>query len=258
MTRGALPGGLVTFMFSDVCESTRLIQAIGDGYLPMLMEYRRILRSVLPSGGGIEMSVEADAGYFVFVDATAGLLACASAQRMFSTGPWPSEVARPSVRIGLNTGFADPVDGEYVSAEVHRAARVAGLAGAGQVLCTAATARAARLPAAQGRFVDIGLHHLRGFARNERLYALTWSGSETPRSTARPRSRPAGKTLTRAESEVARLVTEGLSNTRIAQRLYLSRFTVESHLKHIFAKLGVSSRAEMTAVLIRRQMVDDV
>jgi class 3 adenylate cyclase len=64
----------------------------------------------------------------------------------------------------------------------------------------------------------------------------------------RPRvERPAANALTRAETAVARLVAEGLSNPQIAHRLYISRHTAETHMKHIFAKLGVSSRAELAA-----------
>jgi DNA-binding CsgD family transcriptional regulator len=65
------------------------------------------------------------------------------------------------------------------------------------------------------------------------------------------RRRPAGA-LTRAEVAVARLVAEGLSNPQIAKRLYISRHTAETHMKHIFAKLGVSSRAELAARIASR------
>jgi class 3 adenylate cyclase/DNA-binding CsgD family transcriptional regulator len=60
-----------------------------------------------------------------------------------------------------------------------------------------------------------------------------------------------GSALTRTESAVARLVAEGLSNPQIAKRLYISRHTAETHMKHIFSKLGVSSRAELAATVAR-------
>ena len=57
--------------------------------------------------------------------------------------------------------------------------------------------------------------------------------------------------LTDAERRVAHLVAGGLGNREVAERLYLSRYTVETHLKHVFAKLGVSSRSELAALASR-------
>jgi pimeloyl-ACP methyl ester carboxylesterase/DNA-binding CsgD family transcriptional regulator len=68
----------------------------------------------------------------------------------------------------------------------------------------------------------------------------------------RPRRPATGwAALTDAERRVADLVAGGLGNREVAERLYLSRYTVETHLKHAFAKLGVSSRAELAAVAPR-------
>jgi non-specific serine/threonine protein kinase len=53
--------------------------------------------------------------------------------------------------------------------------------------------------------------------------------------------------LSARETEVARLVAEGLSNPAIAARLHLSKPTVASHVTHILTKLGCSSRAQMAA-----------
>jgi DNA-binding CsgD family transcriptional regulator len=57
--------------------------------------------------------------------------------------------------------------------------------------------------------------------------------------------------LTGAERTTALLVAEGLSNPAIASRLFVSRHTVESHLKHAYAKLGISSRVELAAFVLR-------
>ena len=69
----------------------------------------------------------------------------------------------------------------------------------------------------------------------------------------RPGSRPprpalGWPSLTEAELPVVRLAAEGHTNADIADRLCLSRYTVETHLKHVFAKLGVESRAELAAL----------
>ena len=57
--------------------------------------------------------------------------------------------------------------------------------------------------------------------------------------------------LTEAERRVAALAADGLANRDIADRLFISRYTVETHLKHLFAKLGVVSRAELAGVVAR-------
>ncbi|MGH3292946.1 MAG: helix-turn-helix domain-containing protein, partial [Trebonia sp.] len=61
------------------------------------------------------------------------------------------------------------------------------------------------------------------------------------------------KALTRREREVAELVADGLGNREIAERLYLSKRTVDSHVEHVFTKLGFSSRAQLTAWVLERR-----
>jgi DNA-binding CsgD family transcriptional regulator len=70
-----------------------------------------------------------------------------------------------------------------------------------------------------------------------------------------PRRRPATgwPSLTPAEREVVRLVAEHCSNPEIADQLFITRATVKTHLAHIFAKVGVSSRSELAAYAIHRQ-----
>ena len=61
--------------------------------------------------------------------------------------------------------------------------------------------------------------------------------------------------LSEAEGRVVRLVAEGLTNRQIGERLYLSRFTVDAHLRHVFAKLGLSSRVALTRAYLDRLAV---
>jgi DNA-binding CsgD family transcriptional regulator len=63
-----------------------------------------------------------------------------------------------------------------------------------------------------------------------------------------PRGRVGWMSLTEAERQVVALAAQGLSNAEIASDLFLSRFTVETHLKHVFTKLGVRSRAELASL----------
>jgi predicted ATPase/class 3 adenylate cyclase len=181
-----LPSGLVTFLFTDIEGSTRLAQMLGAGYRPVLTEHRRLLRATLSARGGTELFTEGDSFFVAFESASAAVDACVTAQRALAAHDWPSPAAAPRVRMGLHTGHAVPLAGEYASPEVHRAARIAAAAHGGQVLCSAATARhAAPLPA-EAQLLDLGLHRLRGFDDRERLFQLVAPGLE--RQFPRPRT----------------------------------------------------------------------
>ena len=69
-----------------------------------------------------------------------------------------------------------------------------------------------------------------------------------------PRQEYGADALSPRELEVADLVAEGLSNPAIARRLYLSRPTVASHVAHILAKLGFSTRAQIAAWAVQRRV----
>jgi predicted ATPase/class 3 adenylate cyclase len=180
-----LPSGLVTFLFTDIEGSTRLAQMLGSQYRSVLAEHRQVLRAAL-SAHGCELFTEGDSLFIAFQDANAALVACATAQRDLAGHRWSAPHVRPLVRMGLHTGYAEPRDGEYASAEVHRAARVAAAAHGGQVLCSAATAQQAGTFDDGAWLLDLGLHRLRGFDGRERLFQLVSEGLE--RQFPRPRT----------------------------------------------------------------------
>jgi DNA-binding CsgD family transcriptional regulator len=80
--------------------------------------------------------------------------------------------------------------------------------------------------------------------------ALEWA-----RRARGPRRRPPGgwDSLTPTELKVAELVAEGLTNPQVAERMFVSPGTVKTHIAHIFRKLDVHSRAELTAEAVRQQ-----
>lgn len=181
-----LPSGLVTFLFTDIEGSTRLAQLLGGQYRPMLAQHRQILRRALGASDGVAMFTEGDSVFAVFADANAALRACIEGQRALAAHRWPNPEARPKVRMGLHSGFAQPVAGEYATPVVHRAARVAAAAHGGQVLCSAATAHLANQLPEDASLVDLGLFQLRGFDGRERLFQLVADGLE--RTFPRPRT----------------------------------------------------------------------
>ena len=183
--RPSLPSGQVTFLFTDIEASTRMAQALGEGYRPVLHQHRAILRETIGTYDGAELLTEGDSFFIAFHDATHALHACVTAQRAMDTYPWPTPTAQPRVRMGLHTGHAVPYGGEYASHEVHRAARVASAAHGGQVLCSGTTAARAELPDSAW-LLDLGLHRLRGFDDAERLYQLVAPGLD--RHFPRPRT----------------------------------------------------------------------
>src|SRR6476619_5365977 len=100
-----LPSGTVTFLFTDIEGSTRLIQSVGPGYGALLEEHRRLIRGAAAANGGIDFGSEGDALFLVFTSAPGAIAAAAEAQRALAAHPWPEgQVIR--VRIGVHTGEA--------------------------------------------------------------------------------------------------------------------------------------------------------
>ena len=83
-----------------------------------------------------------------------------------------------------------------------------------------------------------------------RLRALGGSRGRGRRSA---RAATGWESLTPTELDVVALVADGLTNRQVGERLFISRYTVETHLKHVFAKLGLASRVELAAEVIRRR-----
>lgn len=94
----------------------------------------------------------------------------------------------------------------------------------------------------------------RDVARTEA--GLRAAGIRPGRRGQRSRPRDGWPSLTPTEQTVAQLVAEGLSNPQIGARLFVSRRTVQTHLWHVFAKLDVSSRAQLAAEVMRRSAAD--
>jgi len=157
-----LPAGTVTFLFTDVEGSTKLLHELGaDEYAQALGEHRRILREAFTAHGGVEVDTQGDAFFVAFPTAPGALQAAADGVEELTPGPI-------RVRIGIHTGT--PLLGEegYVGVDVHRAARIAAAGHGGQVLVSVSTAA---LTGSEG-LRDLGEHRLKDLSAPERIYQL--------------------------------------------------------------------------------------
>jgi predicted ATPase/class 3 adenylate cyclase len=171
-----LPTGTVTFFFSDIEGSTRLIQRLGEGYPQVLLAHHTVLREALAANGGHELRTEGDSFFIVFDSALQACAGAAAAQRALHAQKWP-EGGAVHVRIGVHTGEATLVGNEYLGLDVHRAARVASAGHGGQVLVSETTRALVDHALPPGLTLkDLGLHRLKDLAQPERLFQLTVDG----------------------------------------------------------------------------------
>jgi len=162
MAGNALPSGTVTFLFTDVEGSTKLLNLLGEvRYGEALAEHRRLLRAAFGPRGGVEVDTQGDAFFIAFSGAPEALAAAADARSALEGGAI-------RIRVGIHTGTPLLTDEGYVGVDVHRAARIAAAGHGGQVLVSAAT-----VAVSDGvNLVDLGEHRLKDLAAPERLYQL--------------------------------------------------------------------------------------
>jgi predicted ATPase/class 3 adenylate cyclase len=172
-----LPTGTLTFLFSDIEGSTRLVQALGAGFPAVLERHHQLLRGAFDEGDGVEVATEGDSFFVVFASAVAAVRSAAAAQRALLAENWPAEVGQLRVRMGLHTGEGTLGGDNYVGLDVHRAARIASAANGGQTLLSDATRvlTEASLPAGL-HFRDLGEYRLKDLDNPEQLVQLVIDG----------------------------------------------------------------------------------
>ncbi len=128
-----LPSGDVTFVFSDIEGSTRLLKRLGSRYDTLYERHAELLRHAWRGHEGHEVSTEGDSFFVAFTNPADAITACAEGQRLLAAEPWPDDgVVR--VRMGIHSGLASPRNGDYLALAVNRAKRVSDAAHGGQVL----------------------------------------------------------------------------------------------------------------------------
>lgn len=171
-----LPRGTVTFMFTDIQGSTKLLQRLGDGYGPALSTHRSLMREAFSARSGVEVDTQGDAFFVAFPDATQAVRAAVECQRVLIDHPW--EHGDPVlVRMGLHTGSPTIVDEHYVGLDVHRGARICGAAHGGQIVVSAETMEALDVAARAGLdVVALGPHRLKDLEEPENLFQISVPG----------------------------------------------------------------------------------
>ncbi len=180
------PTGTVTFVFSDIEGSTRLLRALGDDYPRVLAEHRELLEAAARSHRGHVMGTEGDALFVAFAEAPSALASAIAGQRAMVAHEWPP--GHPvRVRVGIHTGEVLRVDDDYVGLALHETARITSAANGGQILLSGATRSLVANQLPDGvHLVDLGLHRLKDLAEPERLFQV--DDPETPGPFPPPRS----------------------------------------------------------------------
>ena len=202
--RDDLPTGTVTFLFTDVEGSTKLLHSLGaDEYADALAEHRRLIRAACAAEGGVEVDTQGDAFFFAFPTAPGALAAAEEFMEALAAGPI-------QVRAGLHTGTPLVTDEGYVGDDVHFAARVAATSHGGQVILSQTTARLIETD-----FQELGEHRLKDIEQAVPLYQVG-EGSFPPLRTISNTNlpRPASSFLGR-EAELAQVLARLQDGARL-------------------------------------------
>jgi predicted ATPase/class 3 adenylate cyclase len=210
-SRTDLPSGVITCLFSDIEGSTQMLRELGSEFKAVLGRHRELLRAAWTANGGHEVQTIGDGFFVVFSDGGSAVAAAIAAQRSLAAEEWPGRV-----RIGMHTGYARPIAGDYTALVVHQAARVAGAARGGQTLLTEETAAGVD----ESLIRPLGRFRVRDFDRPIELYAAAEGVSAVD---VQPRVPPAdGHNLTRPKTSI---VGRSEDLARLGERIAPGRLT---------------------------------
>jgi class 3 adenylate cyclase len=170
-----LPGGTVTFLFTDIEGSTRLLQELGDSYGDVVRDHRSLLRDHLGGKGGTEVDTQGDAFFYSFPRARDAVAGAVAAQRALADHGWP-DGAEVKVRMGLHTGEPSVGEEGYLGMDVVRAARICSAGHGGQILLSETTRALIGNDLPEGvSVVDLGQQNLKD-VQHERIFQLALDG----------------------------------------------------------------------------------
>jgi predicted ATPase/class 3 adenylate cyclase len=171
------PAATLTFLFSDIEGSTRLLAALGsEAYTRVLERQAAIMRAALTKHGGREEGTEGDSFFVVFDSAVAAVEAAVEAQRALASEPWPAG-GEVTVRMGLHAGEASTSAAGLVGLDIHRAARIAASAHGGQVVVSEAVRTLVAADLAGGISLrSLGSHRLKDLREPQPLSQIVADG----------------------------------------------------------------------------------
>jgi predicted ATPase/class 3 adenylate cyclase len=171
-----LPTGTVTFLFTDIEGSTRLLQQLGDRYSRVFEECQRLLRAAFQEWNGHEVDTQGDAFFVAFARATDAVSAAVDGLHALAVHSWTEDVV-VRVRMGLHTGEPQLSSEGYIGIDVHHGARVMSAGHGGQVLLSQATRDLVvhQLPGGVS-LRDMGEHRLKDLQRPVHLFQLVIAG----------------------------------------------------------------------------------
>jgi predicted ATPase/class 3 adenylate cyclase len=193
--RGAheLPTGTVTFVFTDIEGSTRLLGALGpDDFADILEAHQGLVREVAADAGGVEVGTEGDAFFLVFPSASDAVRAAGEIQRRLAAGEGGGDRGL-AIRMGMHTGEGKLRGDDYVGMDIHRAARIAAAGHGGQILVSEQTRGLTKDEVPGGlSFSALGAHRLKDFDQPVRLFQVQGDGLRSAFPALKTLDRPVG------------------------------------------------------------------
>ena len=249
-----LPSGTVTFLFSDIEGSTRLMQSLGDRWGDVVAAHNEIMRAAFADAGGREVDRQGDAFFAVFPRARNALAAAATIQRELAERDWPGE-ARVLVRMGVHTGEPALGDEGYLGVDVVRAARICSLARGGQVLVSEATRALVRGDLDGLSLEDAGEHRLKDIDEAERLFELQGPGLRDDLPVPAPVS-PGADAVMGVSGREVELASQAMARVRELQLAPLAGLgsRIEQQVQEALAQRGIPAPPQAKAAPPRRQL----
>ena len=168
-----LPTGVVTFLFSDLEGSTRLLEAHGAATGQALQRHHELFEDLIAANEGVIFETVGDAVYAAFASPPNALAAALDAHRALQADPWEEIGGRLACRIAIHSGSVETRGTHYFGPPLFRCARLQALAHGEQTVLSQATASLVNGNLPPGAtLLDRGIHRLKDLHEPEHVFEL--------------------------------------------------------------------------------------